>query len=124
MNKTRQTTWNSAHVGQASRLPVQGASLPRDRVAKSAAASCLLAVALGSSAASTDQDASARFRKEVQPLLVEYCYDCHGEGMSKGNLAFDSFKSDQELLARRDLWWAVLKNVRAGLMPPAKKPRP
>src|SRR5262245_36519921 len=100
MNQTR----NSAHVRQASSLPVQGASLPRDRGAKSAAAACLLAVALGSSDASTNRDASARFHKEVQPLLVEYCYDCHGEGMSKGNLAFDSFKSDQELLARRDLW--------------------
>jgi hypothetical protein len=28
------------------------------------------------------------------------------------------------LVKRRDLWWAVLKNVRAGIMPPAGKPRP
>ena len=26
--------------------------------------------------------------------------------------------------ADRELWWAVLKNVRAGIMPPAGKPRP
>src|SRR5262249_44422549 len=32
--------------------------------------------------------------------------------------------SDDELLTKRDLWLAVLKNTRAGLMPPAKKPRP
>ena len=29
-----------------------------------------------------------------------------------------------ELIGKKDLWWAVLKNVRAGLMPPAGKPRP
>jgi len=68
--------------------------------------------------------AAAHFRKDIQPILKEYCYDCHGDGMDKGNVAFDEFKSDEELLAKRDLWWAVLKNLRAGIMPPAKKPRP
>ena len=68
--------------------------------------------------------AAAHFRKDIQPILTEYCYDCHGDGMDKGNVAFDEFKSDEELLGKRDLWWAVLKNLRAGIMPPAKKPRP
>src|SRR5438552_14494220 len=68
--------------------------------------------------------AAAHFRKDIQPILKEYCYDCHGDGMDKGNVAFDEFKSDEELLGKRDLWWAVLKNLRAGIMPPAKKPRP
>src|SRR5439155_11037532 len=68
--------------------------------------------------------AAAYFRKDIQPILAEYCYDCHGDGMDKGNVAFDELKSDEELLGKRDLWWAVLKNLRAGLMPPAKKPRP
>jgi len=68
--------------------------------------------------------AAAHFRKDIQPILTEYCYDCHGDGMDKGNVAFDEFKSDEELLGKRDFWWAVLKNLRAGIMPPAKKPRP
>ena len=68
--------------------------------------------------------AAAHFRKDIQPILTEHCYECHGEGMDKGNVAFDEFKSDDELLGKRDLWWAVLKNLRAGIMPPAKKPRP
>src|SRR5205809_7880024 len=84
----------------------------------------LLAVVLCPAVANADNRASAHFRSDIQPLLVQYCYDCHGDGMSKGNFAFDAFKSDDELLARRDLWFAVLKNVRAGLMPPDKKPRP
>jgi len=40
--------------------------------------------------------------------------------MNKGQVAFDGFKSHNELLAKRDLWLAVLKNTRAGIMPPEK----
>jgi hypothetical protein len=66
----------------------------------------------------------ARFQAGVLPILKEYCFDCHGDGMNKGKVTFDEFKTHDELLARKDLWMAVLKNVRAGLMPPEKKPRP
>src|SRR2546426_1890439 len=66
----------------------------------------------------------ARFQSDVLPILKEYCFDCHGDGMNKGKVAFDEFKTPDELLARKELWMAVLKNVRAGLMPPEKKPRP
>lgn len=62
--------------------------------------------------------AAAEFHERIEPLLVKYCYDCHGDGMSKGGLGLDQFKSDADLLGRREVWLAVLKNVRAGLMPP------
>jgi len=64
------------------------------------------------------------FRSEVQPLLTKYCSDCHLDGMKKGGVAFDSFESEQALTADTLLWFKVLKNVRAGLMPPQNKPRP
>jgi hypothetical protein len=67
---------------------------------------------------------AAHFHKQVQPLLNQYCGDCHFDGAKKGNVAFDEFKSDDEMLANRDLWLRALKNVRAGLMPPEKKPKP
>jgi len=72
----------------------------------------------------SENKALALFRKDIQPLLVEYCYDCHGDGMNKGKVAFDEFKSEEELLAHRELWWKALKILRAGIMPPEKKPRP
>jgi hypothetical protein len=56
-------------------------------------------------------------------LLKQYCYDCHGDGSEKGKVAFDKL-SEQELFARRDLWFGALKNLRAQLMPPQKKPQP
>jgi len=75
-------------------------------------------------ASASEMSAVAHFRKDVQPLLKEFCYDCHGDGMNKGQVAFDEFKSDDELVGQRELWLRVLKNVRAGLMPPEKKARP
>src|SRR5437867_7195555 len=72
----------------------------------------------------TEVLAVAHFHKSVRPILEKYCSDCHADGMNKGGVAFDEFKSDEALLGQHDLWLRVLKNVRAGLMPPEKKPRP
>jgi hypothetical protein len=84
-----------------------------------------LAFLIGCACASAAQpDVSSRFHKEVRPLLEQYCWDCHADGMDKGKVTFDGFKSEKEALEKRELWLAVLKNVRAGIMPPAKKPRP
>ncbi|MGQ0635741.1 MAG: DUF1592 domain-containing protein [Planctomycetaceae bacterium] len=66
----------------------------------------------------------ARFREHAEPILVEYCHGCHAGAEKKGNVSLDGFTSDKALLESRDLWWRVLKNVRAGLMPPAGEPRP
>jgi hypothetical protein len=78
---------------------------------------------LGGSATGVEIPARAEFHQNVQPILTEYCYDCHGDGAKKGNIAFDELASDEALLSH-DLWFKVLKNVRAGLMPPQKKRRP
>lgn len=72
----------------------------------------------------TDAASAKQFQNEIQPLLAQYCYDCHGDGMNKGNVAFDEFKSDADLLGHHELWWKALKNLRAGVMPPEKKPQP
>ena len=64
------------------------------------------------------------FHKDIQPILEEYCFDCHADGADKGKVAFDEFKSDADRLANRDLWLRVLKNLRAGLMPPQNKAQP
>ena len=53
------------------------------------------------------------FRKNIQPILKEFCYDCHADGANKGNVAFDEFKSDAAMLQDHDLWWKALKNLRA-----------
>ena len=67
---------------------------------------------------------ASHFSQAIQPILKEHCYECHAEGANKGKVSFDEFGSEKELLGKRELWVAALKNVRAGLMPPAKKQRP
>jgi hypothetical protein len=78
------------------------------------------ALALGAVRAA-ELPAASHFHQKVEPILSKYCYDCHGNGVGKGRVAFDEFASDAEILAKRDLWLAALKNVRAGLMPPREE---
>src|SRR5881394_2364324 len=72
---------------------------------------------------SASQSPSASFHQDVQPLLTKYCYNCHADGANKGGVAFDEIK-DAELTSKPELWSKALRNVRAGLMPPEKKPHP
>jgi hypothetical protein len=63
------------------------------------------------------------FGARIQPILEEYCYGCHGNGLKKGGVQLDGFETGAARLHDRDLWWGVLRNVRAGIMPPAEKPQ-
>jgi hypothetical protein len=66
----------------------------------------------------------ARFRDQIQPILEDHCYACHADGINKGGMALDQMVARQDHSGDIDRWWAVLKNVRAGMMPPPGKPRP
>jgi hypothetical protein len=83
-----------------------------------------LCLSAGSRSSAADVPEASLYPTNVQAILSTYCYDCHGDGMEKGKVAFDQFNSHDEMRARRDLFFAALKNVRAGIMPPEKKPRP
>ena len=82
----------------------------------------LVAAVAAAPVARAADTALASFAAQAQPVLEDYCYDCHGEGSKKGGVRLDGFQSDRDL---RDhtLWWRVMKNVRAGIMPPAGEPR-
>lgn len=65
--------------------------------------------------------AGTHFANDIEPLLIEYCYDCHGDGSNKGQVALDELSADPK---DAETWHRVLKNVRANLMPPHDKPQP
>ena len=67
--------------------------------------------------------AASGYHKEIEPILQYYCYGCHGDGNSKGKVAFDLLK-DPDLTGRPELWFKVLRNLRANIMPPADEDRP
>ncbi|HEY3861377.1 MAG TPA: DUF1592 domain-containing protein [Verrucomicrobiae bacterium] len=92
--------------------------------AKTLSAVLLALLAGAASSLAGGNPGAAEFHAKIRPLLENYCFDCHGDGAHKGNIAFDELKTDQSILTNRDLWWKAMKNLRAGMMPPAKKPRP
>jgi hypothetical protein len=70
----------------------------------------------------TENSAVAVYKKTINPILEDHCYECHGDGYNKGRIAFDELESNAEILDK-ELWLRVLVNTRAGLMPADKKPR-
>ena len=66
----------------------------------------------------------AAYEEKILPILEDHCFSCHGESENKGKVSFDTFGSTEELMKQSGLWDHALRNVRAGLMPPAKKKRP
>jgi mono/diheme cytochrome c family protein len=67
---------------------------------------------------------ATQFHKQIEPILSQFCFECHGNGSKRGGVAFDQFQSESALLENRDVWWRALKMLRAGIMPPKNKPRP
>ena len=81
----------------------------------------------GSSVATTAVPSTAfgiaSFHQSVEPVLKQYCYDCHGNGTKNGNLAFDELNDEQ--IINPTLWLKVLKNLRrASCRPKARSDHP
>ena len=64
------------------------------------------------------------YERQIKPILVQYCYDCHANGEKNGNVAFDDMKTPEDLLGAPELWAKALRHVRTGNMPPKGEPRP
>ncbi|MCB1121030.1 MAG: DUF1587 domain-containing protein, partial [Verrucomicrobiae bacterium] len=62
------------------------------------------------------------FRSSIEPLMDNYCFDCHGYGISEGNVTLDKFT--EETIKDTKLWMRVLKNTRSHIMPPREELQP
>ena len=86
---------------------------------------CILGViAVFPAVAGAEDRVEEQFRERIQPILNEYCISCHEDGSESGGLVLNEFTSNLARIRDGKLWWAVLRNVRAGLMPPLDNPRP
>src|SRR5436190_23194177 len=64
------------------------------------------------------------YDKQVLPVLQKFCYDCHGDGMDKGNVALDKFADFAAAFKDKKFWDDVREHVDTHVMPPEKKPQP
>lgn len=64
--------------------------------------------------------AEITFDKHLVPFLEDYCYDCHGYGVKKGDLTLDQYDTVEKLTSDRKMWETVMFNIRNHVMPPAK----
>ena len=64
------------------------------------------------------------FRREVQPLLEQYCFGCHGNGEAEGNVALDSYGSTRNILKGQTVWRKVVQQLQVRGMPPADVDQP
>ncbi len=56
-------------------------------------------------------------------LLNHYCVTCHSERLRTGGLSLETLDVDQ-VAGHADVWEKVLRQLRAGAMPPVGRPRP
>lgn len=66
----------------------------------------------------------ADYHEQVQPLLEEYCYRCHGERRQRADVRVDDLDPDVIFGGDADGWRAVLDMINVGEMPPARQLQP
>src|ERR1700722_10139712 len=77
----------------------------------------LSATALGADGAS--------FEKDIRPVVMTYCSECHNPQKKKGDLDITPFETADAALKEEVIWEGIADKVRAGEMPPkraTKKP--
>jgi hypothetical protein len=84
----------------------------------------LLLSGFGPAAADSLDPLENRWESEVFPLVEFYCYDCHGDGLSKGELDLDRFESIADMRADRGQWQRIRDHLRQRLMPPVDEMQP
>ena len=101
-------------------------STPR-RLPLASAFVALLSCALGVSALQTAPPPAAdAYATKIQPLLVKYCYKCHGPASKpKADLNLAKYFSEASIRENRKIWKEVLTKTLGKEMPPEEaQPQP
>jgi hypothetical protein len=68
----------------------------------------------GQSPAELKQSLSSR----IQPLLTQYCGDCHSGPKAEAGLRLEEYDTPEEILMARRTWLKIQQQIEAGIMPP------
>ncbi|MBC8102393.1 MAG: DUF1592 domain-containing protein [Cytophagales bacterium] len=80
--------------------------------------------AAGSVAAPGPNVSDAVYRRDVLPVIDEYCVPCHTGDDASAGLSLSKDKDAASVLAHRDLWEKVAANIESKHMPPKGMPMP
>ena len=73
----------------------------------------------------TERDVrEAQFYDQIQPLIRQYCSDCHGLGGPAADQWLSSFNTTGLLPEEREKWFMVLRQLRSGVIPPPGAAQP
>jgi hypothetical protein len=67
---------------------------------------------------------AAEWEGVVLPWLENYCFDCHGDGIDKGELSFDDYPDIPSMTADRERWKRIRGHIEHHLMPPPDEFQP
>ncbi|MFD2255963.1 DUF1592 domain-containing protein [Luteolibacter algae] len=70
------------------------------------------------------EDLEEKFFTEIEPIFVNYCYDCHGDGLKEGGLALDDYEQVAEMIKNRPQWKKIRDHIDFRLMPPPEEYAP
>jgi hypothetical protein len=58
------------------------------------------------------------FAEDARTFLESYCFECHGNGASEGEVKLDQLLEQQPDRTTRDVWHRVMQQLQIGIMPP------
>ena len=76
----------------------------------------------GRAAAGIDR-ADIDYDKQIQPLLAEFCFRCHGERRQKGDVRLDALDPAMPTRADAEGWHSALDMINGAEMPPDDEPQ-
>ncbi len=94
------------------------------RIRTACAVPLIACLALAAVSADGADDLAQSFAKQIQPLLVKTCGDCHGKKPKDNDLDLTSFGSAQAIIAKPKVLSDVVERLRLGDMPPKEAPQP
>ena len=84
----------------------------------------LCSISIAKSHHKVSADGKRNFLNKSRPFFVKYCFDCHGEGSSKGNFVLDDILKHDGVWEDESFWNKVWQNLYKHSMPPSRKPKP
>lgn len=64
------------------------------------------------------------YEERIFPVLDNYCYECHSDGIERAGFAFDVHSDYAEMIADREFWRDVQLQMSTHVMPPPRRAQP